>query len=140
MKIFTDTILASITGATTYTAPTTRPKSFTSYLRISDTHIDGTTSEGEVVAISIPPMKTWFLLWMDVSFIMDGSMARDVGFDPIGFKNPKDLMNYCEARIKHAQRVTMFAVAGWPLSELCVNNLAILLSIPPLLDANDQVY
>jgi hypothetical protein len=35
---------------------------------------------------------------------LDGSLAGDVGFDPLGFaKNKEDLWNYREAEVKHAR-------------------------------------
>jgi len=144
MKL-TPTILVFITGANAFTAPTSRTKSFTSHLQMSDTPVvildksSTTSAEGEVIDVPTPPMKSQALPWMEVSSILDGSMAGDVGFDPLGFaKSDLDLMNYREAEIKHA-RLAMLAAAGWPLSELYDKKIATLLSMPPLLDANDRV-
>merc|ERR1712232_1283616 len=65
---------------------------------------------------------------------LDGSMAGDVGFDPLGFaKTSSDLMNYREAEIKHA-RLAMLAAAGWPISELFDTKIANLLGMTPVLD------
>lgn len=70
--------------------------------------------------------------------ILDGSMAGDAGFDPLGFaKTQGDLMNYREAEIKHA-RLAMLAAAGWPLSELFDKKIAIALHMNPLVDAADR--
>jgi len=55
---------------------------------------------------------------------LDGEMAGDVGFDPLGFAASKlDLTTMREAEIKHA-RLAMLAAAGWPLSELFNKNIA----------------
>ena len=70
---------------------------------------------------------------------LDGSLAGDVGFDPLGFaKSESDLMNYREAEVKHA-RLAMLAAAGWPLSELFDKKIALALGMDPLLDGSDRV-
>jgi len=70
--------------------------------------------------------------------ILDGSMAGDAGFDPLGFAQTKeDLMNYREAEIKHG-RLAMLAAAGWPLSELFDKKIALALHMSPLVDAADR--
>lgn len=71
--------------------------------------------------------------------VLDGSMAGDAGFDPLGFAQTNaDLMNYREAEIKHA-RLAMLAAAGWPLSELFDKKIALALHMSPLVDAADRV-
>jgi hypothetical protein len=43
---------------------------------------------------------------------LDGTLAGDVGFDPLGFaKSKNDLMNYREAEIKHARLAMLAAVS-----------------------------
>ena len=70
---------------------------------------------------------------------LDGTLAGDVGFDPLGFaSNPEQLMQYREAEIKHA-RLAMLAAAGWPLSELFDKKIAAALGLEPALDAADRV-
>ena len=70
---------------------------------------------------------------------LDGSMAGDVGFDPIGFsKSLSNLENYREAEIKHA-RLAMLAAAGWPLSELWDAKIANMMDLQPVLDVNGRV-
>mmetsp|Transcript_5239 Transcript_5239/g.11376 ORF Transcript_5239/g.11376 Transcript_5239/m.11376 type:complete len:255 (-) Transcript_5239:9-773(-) len=70
---------------------------------------------------------------------LDGRLAGDVGFDPLGFsKNEGALMEYREAEIKHA-RLAMLAAAGWPLSEVWDKKIAALLGLEPALDAADRV-
>merc|ERR1719148_22607 len=62
-------------------------------------------------------------------------MAGDRGFDPFGFaKSEERLTEMREAEVKHA-RLAMLAAAGWPLSELWDKKIALMLDLPPLLDA-----
>lgn len=69
---------------------------------------------------------------------LDGSMAGDVGFDPLGFaKDSTSLMNYREAEIRHS-RLAMLAAAGWPLSELFNKKISALTSMTPVVDASDR--
>jgi hypothetical protein len=69
---------------------------------------------------------------------LDGSLAGDVGFDPLGFaKNKGDLMNYREAEVKHA-RLAMLAAAGWPLSELFDKKIATMLGMAPAIVGDDR--
>merc|ERR1712232_568459 len=76
--------------------------------------------------------------FMERPMFLDGSMAGDVGFDPLGFaKSKKDLMNYREAEIKHG-RLAMLAAAGWPISELFDAKLAKMFGLSPLVDASDR--
>ena len=50
--------------------------------------------------------------------MLDGSMAGDAGFDPLGFSQTKeDLMNYHKAEIKHGC-LAILAAFGRPLLEL----------------------
>jgi len=70
---------------------------------------------------------------------LDGTLAGDVGFDPLGFaKSRADLWNYREAEVKHA-RLAMLAAAGWPLSEVLDRKIAAALGMDPLLDGGDRV-
>ena len=69
------------------------------------------------VLLAVPAMSQ-SMPFMARPAALDGSLAGDVGFDPLGFaKSSDDLMNYREAEIKHA-RLAMLAAAGWPISEL----------------------
>merc|ERR1711966_136780 len=64
---------------------------------------------------------------------LDGTLAGDVGFDPLGFaKSRADVMNYREAEAK-------LAAAGWPLSEVLDKKLAAAFGMNPLLDDGDRV-
>lgn len=66
---------------------------------------------------------------------LTGTMAGDVGFDPLGFvKSEQDLIRYREAEVKHA-RLGMLAAAGWPLSELLQKKFAFIVNMAPTLDS-----
>merc|ERR1712087_216909 len=83
------------------------------------------------------PLKSQSLPFMDRPAVLDGTLAGDVGFDPLGFaKSTSELMNYREAEVKHA-RLAMLAAAGWPLSELFDKKIAAALGMNPLLDGGD---
>ncbi|KAL3767071.1 hypothetical protein ACHAW5_005631 [Stephanodiscus triporus] len=85
------------------------------------------------------PAQSQSLPFLARPAFLDGSLAGDVGFDPLGFaKSESDLMNYREAEIKHA-RLAMLAAAGWPLSELFDKKIAAALGMDPLLDSADRV-
>lgn len=84
-------------------------------------------------------LKSESLPFTDVPYFMDGTMAGDVGFDPIGFADSEDnLLRYREAEIKHA-RLAMLAAAGWPMSELFDKKIATAFGLPSVLDANNRV-
>lgn len=92
----------------------------------------------EEPVVAALPEKSMAMPFMDRPMFLDGSMAGDVGFDPIGFaKSSDDLMNFREAEVKHA-RLAMLAAAGWPLSELFDKKIATAIGMAPLVDANDR--
>jgi hypothetical protein len=67
----------------------------------------------------------WFPI-MDINApeYLDGSLAGDVGFDPLGFASSKKTLYWMrEAEIKHS-RLAMLGALGWPLSEVIHNKLA----------------
>lgn len=69
---------------------------------------------------------------------LDGSLAGDVGFDPLGFvKSNDDLIRFREAEIKHA-RLAMLAAAGWPVSEFLNKKFASMMNLNPVLDLNGK--
>jgi len=82
-------------------------------------------------------------LWIPIGNVMapsilDGTLAGDVGFDPLGFsKSKKTLYWMREAEIKHG-RLAMLAAVGWPLSELWHNPLAEFLHLDSLLASGDR--
>ena len=54
--------------------------------------------------IPVEPVMSQSLPFMERPAILNGALAGDVGFDPLGFaKTEEDLMNYREAEIKHAR-------------------------------------
>lgn len=65
--------------------------------------------------------------------VLDGTLAADAGFDPIGFsKNKASLYWMREAEVKHG-RLAMLAAIGWPLSELWHKNIAQMLGLDSIL-------
>lgn len=71
--------------------------------------------------------------------VLDGELAGDFGFDPLGFaKNKESLWALREAEIKHG-RLAMLAAAGWPVSELVDRQLAEYFGVPSVLDDGDRV-
>merc|ERR1712032_926628 len=76
--------------------------------------------------------------FMEAPAVLDGSVAGDAGFDPLGFSKSKgDLNYYREAEIKHA-RLAMLAAAGWPVSELFDKKIANLAGMTPVLDETNR--
>ena len=69
---------------------------------------------------------------------LDGTMAGDVGFDPLGFSRTKqDLNRMREAEIKHA-RLAMLGAAGWPMSEIWHRELADSFGLESILADGDR--
>jgi len=71
---------------------------------------------------------------------LDGSLAGDAGFDPLGFAaaSPDRLLFMREAEVKHS-RLAMLAVAGWITSEVLGDRLSALAgTASPLLQYGDR--
>ena len=69
---------------------------------------------------------------------LDGSLAGDVGFDPLGFSSSKKTLYWMrEAEIKHS-RLAMLGALGWPLSEVIHNKLADVLHLDSMLAPGDR--
>merc|ERR1712232_1384763 len=103
------------------------------------TNAESLNSSPVVVTSTSSPEMSMSLPFMERPSALDGSLAGDVGFDPLGFaKTKEDLMNYREAEIKHA-RLAMLAAAGWPISELWDKKIAALFGMPSVLDNADRV-
>jgi len=84
------------------------------------------------------PAMSQSMPFMERPPALDGSLAGDVGFDPLGFaKNSDDLMKYREAEVKHA-RLAMLAAAGWPISELFDAKLANTFGLDPVVQSADR--
>jgi len=93
-----------------------------------------------VVDVARPRMGSeWYNLALPFAArppMLDGTLAADAGFDPMGIVNSKvELYNYREAEIKHA-RLAMLGAAGWPLAELWDSKLADLFGLPSIIDEN----
>jgi len=87
-----------------------------------------------VAAVKPLPKTSMSMPFMERPLALDGTVAGDVGFDPLGFaKTKQDLLNYREAEVKHA-RLAMLAAAGWPLSELWDKKIAALFGLPAVVD------
>ena len=70
--------------------------------------------------------------------MLDGTMAGDAGFDPLGFaKSKKTLFWMREAELKHS-RLAMLAAVGWPMSELLHKEIASTLNLPSILASGDR--
>lgn len=90
-------VFAVMTASSTAFAPdvSTNTISHSAALRMSEVPIDIEPP---------PPVMSQSLPFMARPAFLDGSMAGDVGFDPLGFaKSESDLMNYREAEVKHAR-------------------------------------
>jgi hypothetical protein len=82
-----------------------------------DINNDINEDQNEVVA-PVKRKMSWPFEMYDAPEQLDGSLACDLGFDPLGIvKNQKQLFFLREAEIKHA-RIAMLAAIGWPASEL----------------------
>jgi len=65
--------------------------------------------------------------------VLDGSLAGDVGFDPLGLSQNKATLFWMrEAEVKHG-RLAMLAAVGWPLSELWHKDFAQLFGLDSIL-------
>ena len=128
--------LAILATSTSAFAPT--PSNNRHYaLHMSEAPIESTIITSPIVAPL--PAQSQSLPFLARPAFLDGTLAGDVGFDPLGFaKSESDLMIYREAEIKHA-RLAMLAAAGWPLSELFDKKIAAALGMDPLLDGADRV-
>lgn len=84
-----------------------------------------------------PRQAQWFPLLLSPK-ALDGSLAGDVGFDPLGFSSDTPaLLRMREAELKHA-RLAMLAAAGWPLSELWHKEIANVLGLESILASSDR--
>jgi|AntAceMinimDraft_5_1070358.scaffolds.fasta_scaffold87923_1 hypothetical protein len=78
----------------------------------------------DVPAPEVKRVQSQALPFKLAPLLLDGSLAADAGFDPLGFADCREnLLVYREAELKHA-RLAMLAAAGWPLSELFQPGLA----------------
>jgi hypothetical protein len=69
----------------------------------------------------------------EIPSVLDGSLAGDEGFDPLGFSKSKNTLYWMrEAEVKHA-RIAMLAAVGWPISELWHREIAELFNLQSIL-------
>jgi len=148
MKLSVTLFLASIASASAFVAPATKRGCLP--LRMADPRKEGTGFGVNVdiqnLAPDVTPLEKKVLSKMSQSLpfvdrpaLLDGSMAGDVGFDPLGLAKNKDNLNFNrEAEIKHG-RLAMLAAAGWPISELFDKKIAAILGMPSVLDINNRV-
>jgi len=136
MKISATLFLASIAPVSAFVAPA-------AVRRCSPLQMANPGQEVDVKNLAPnqkkAPQMSQSLPFMNCNPMLNGAMAGDVGFDPLGLaKNQEDLNFYREAEIKHA-RLAMLAAAGWPISELLDKKLAFVLGMTPVLDAANRV-
>jgi len=102
----------------------------------------------ELPEVAMPPPPTpkkealkaqWLPIGnMKAPLSLDGTLAGDVGFDPLGFSSSKKTLYWMrEAETKHA-RLAMLAAIGWPLSELWHKNIANALNLESILADGDR--
>jgi len=100
---------------------------------------ENSIEEVEMNEVLSQPVMSQSMPFMERPAALTGTLAGDVGFDPLGFaKTEVELMNYREAEVKHA-RLAMLAAAGWPLSEVFDKKIAMAFGVSPVLDAGDRV-
>lgn len=94
--------------------------------------------------VSIPtPTPRRKALWLPIGNtlapkVLDGTLAGDVGFDPLGFSKNKNTLYWMrEAELKHG-RLAMLAAVGWPLSELWHKQIAGVFGLPSILASGDR--
>ena len=86
------------------------------------------------------PVKAKWLPVVDMNAPkqLDGTLAADVGFDPLGFSSSKKTLYWMrDAELKHA-RLAMLAAVGWPLSELWHKDIAAILNMDSILASGDK--
>jgi len=136
MKFSAALLLATVASASAFVVPSTKSNVA---LRMSGESVDS----ADVAQSQAPPTPELPAMSQSMPFMarpvaLDGTLAGDVGFDPLGFaKNSDDLMKYREAEVKHA-RLAMLAAAGWPISELFDAKIANTLGLAPLLQSDDR--
>lgn len=130
--------LALLATASTVSAFVPKTAKNAAGMRMSEEVETSVEAEEPATPTVVAPTMSQALPFTKCPAVLDGSMAGDVGFDPLGFaKTSEDLINYREAEIKHA-RLAMLAAAGWPLSELFDKKLASLTGLPAILDKTDR--
>ena len=82
-----------------------------SALHMSEAPVEPTKITSPIVAAL--PAQSQSLPFLPRPAFLDGTLAGDVGFDPLGFaKSESDVMNYREAEIKHARLLHYWMYLG----------------------------
>jgi hypothetical protein len=124
-------IALTVTVGTTSAFVPSRMGAMSSSLEMSKVATEDSSKPEKEMSLSLP--------FMERPAMLTGSLAGDVGFDPVGFAQSEGaLLSYREAEVKHG-RLAMLAAVGWPLSELFDKKIASFLHLTPLLDNNDRV-
>jgi hypothetical protein len=136
MKLSAAIIVASLTSASAFMAPASTKA--TGALSVSVSEAPAVFDEPETPKEPVLPTMSESMPFMARPAALDGSLAADAGFDPLGFAKTKDdLMNFREAEVKHA-RLAMLAAAGWPVSELFDKKIATMLGMAPAIVGDDR--
>jgi hypothetical protein len=108
----------SVTSALRYPQPRANSR-YNSLLRLNledDDRSPDDTSLGSDSSVS-KRMMAFPLSMFEAPSYLDGSLAGDLGFDPLGFANEKNLFTLREIELKNS-RIAMLAAFGWPSAEL----------------------
>ncbi len=136
MKLSAAFLFGTVASASAFVTPSFKSNNA---LRMSEESVD----VSDVPVMEVPSTPALATMSQSMPFMarpaaLDGTLAGDVGFDPLGFaKNSDDLMKYREAEVKHA-RLAMLAAAGWPISELFDAKIAGVLGLAPVLQSDDR--
>ena len=117
MKIaIATTLLATASTASAFVPLASKNAATVSRMSEEPEAVESTVEE-EIPAV-VAPRKSQALPWMEVSPALDGTMAGDVGFDPLGFaKTKEDLMNYREAEVSKSSSIPFASKIGrWRLT------------------------
>ena len=112
MKLFALTLATSMTATLAFVPKVDRqlhtPKMSDTKEEIAEAIQAGEPIEEEAVFKDSPAMSR-ALPWTKRPATLDGSLAGDAGFDPLGFaKTKKDLYKYRDAEIKHGRLASKF--------------------------------
>lgn len=137
--MFQAILLSTLVASSTAFAPTSARVNVRSSSLFS-------SEESAPIEFTTPPVKKVARLaakWLPIGnqkapAALDGSLAGDVGFDPLGFsKSKKTLFWMREAETKHG-RLAMLAAVGWPLSELWHKDIAKTFNLDSILADGDR--
>lgn len=98
-----------------------------------------TPAPAVAAAVAAPLPAKWLPIGnVKAPKVLDGTLAGDVGFDPLGFSRSKNGLYWMrEAEVKHG-RLAMLAAVGWPLSELWHKQIAQTFGMESILANGDK--